>query len=147
MLAVPLADFDDSATPLPRASDRVGASGTESGAARDAAALPRWEPTALPSSVPLAWLQRGEQLHQRQCAGCHGDDGRGRPIPGLRRPPPYDAARLRQADDLRLFDVLTHGSGTMGSFAQRLSAADRWAVIAYVRALQQSSASQRAHQL
>jgi len=53
-------------------------------------------------------------------------------------PPSYHSERLRAADDQHFFDVITNGHGVMYSFASRVAPADRWAIVAYIRALQLS---------
>ena len=57
---------------------------------------------------------------------------------GFPRPPTFHQARLRDAPDRHLFDVVTQGYGVMPSFADRVTPQDRWAVVSYVRALQLS---------
>jgi hypothetical protein len=58
---------------------------------------------------------------------------------GFPAPPSYLAARLRAAPARHFFDVITNGYGVMYSYADRVPAADRWAIIAYIRALQAAS--------
>jgi len=57
---------------------------------------------------------------------------------GFPHPPSYHQARLREAPDRHFFDVMTHGYGIMYSYADRVAPADRWAIVAYIRALQLS---------
>jgi hypothetical protein len=57
---------------------------------------------------------------------------------GFRRPPSYHTDRLRQAPAGHYFDVVTNGFGAMPSYASRIDVADRWAIVAYIRALQLS---------
>ena len=57
---------------------------------------------------------------------------------GFRRPPSYHIDRLRDAAAGHYFDVISNGFGAMVSYASRIDAADRWAIIAYIRALQLS---------
>jgi hypothetical protein len=57
---------------------------------------------------------------------------------GFPAPPSYHSARLRSADTQYFFDVITNGYGAMYSYAARIEPRDRWAIVAYIRALQQS---------
>jgi hypothetical protein len=57
---------------------------------------------------------------------------------GFRKPPSYHIDRLRNAPNGHLFDVITNGFGAMTDYASRVSPRDRWAIIAYIRALQLS---------
>ena len=58
---------------------------------------------------------------------------------GYRRPPPYDDPRLLAAPVGHFFDVITNGFGAMPDYSAQIQARDRWAIIAYVRALQLSA--------
>ncbi len=57
---------------------------------------------------------------------------------GFRAPPSYHIDRLRQAPVGHFFDVMTHGFGAMSDYAEQVSPQDRWAIVAYIRALQLS---------
>jgi hypothetical protein len=57
---------------------------------------------------------------------------------GFRKPPSYHIDRLRQARAGHFYDVITNGFGAMGSYASRIDVDDRWAIVAYIRALQLS---------
>lgn len=84
-------------------------------------------------------LQRGQQRFNIFCSPCHGASGDGDGIivqRGMPRPTSYHADRLRAADDQYLFDVITNGHGAMYSYAARVPPHDRWAIVAYIRALQ-----------
>jgi mono/diheme cytochrome c family protein len=90
-------------------------------------------------ALTLALLERGQQRYTIYCAPCHGagGDGDGMVVRrGFPAPPSYHDARLRTASDQHLYDVITHGWGVMYPYADRVSPADREAVIAYIRALQ-----------
>lgn len=94
-----------------------------------------------PRPVTMALLERGRQRYDIYCAACHGLDGRGDGMVvkrGFPAPPSYHSERLRRAPDSHFFDVITHGYGVMYPYADRVEPADRWAIIAYVRALQLS---------
>ncbi len=94
-----------------------------------------------PPPVTLALLERGQQRFRIDCTPCHSELGDGNGIVaqrGFPPPPSYHIDRLRTAPVEHFYDVMTHGYGVMYSFAARLSPHDRWAVAAYIRALQRS---------
>ena len=87
------------------------------------------------------FLKRGQQRYGIFCAPCHGGlgDGNGMIVQrGYQRPASYHEARLRDMPDGYLFDVITRGFGQMPSYASQVPVDDRWAIVAYVRALQLS---------
>jgi len=93
----------------------------------------------LPITRPL--LERGRQRFEINCAPCHGETGDGNGIVvqrGFPAPPSYHIDRLRDAPAGHFFDVMTRGYGVMFSYASRVSPEDRWAIVAYIRALQLS---------
>lgn len=97
---------------------------------------------SFPFAVEARDLNRGEELFNAFCSGCHGrvGDGRGMVVRrGFNRPPSLHIERLREEEPLgHFFEVISHGYKTMPAFAGRISAEDRWRVIAYLRALQKS---------
>jgi len=98
-------------------------------------------PEAMPEPPPLteALLERGRDRYTIYCTPCHGagGDGDGMVVRrGFPRPPSYHEERLRDADDRHIYDVITHGWGVMYPYADRVSPADRQAIVAYIRALQ-----------
>ena len=98
-----------------------------------------------PAEITAAMVARGQDRFDIFCAPCHGraGDGEGMIVQrGFPHPPAFTIARLRQAKASALYDVITHGHGAMYAYADRVSSADRWAVIAYVRALQQSQGAE-----
>jgi mono/diheme cytochrome c family protein len=97
-----------------------------------------------PSAPPLtmALLERGKQRFDINCAPCHSRTGDGNGIivqRGFPRPPSYHSEELRRASNDHLYDVVTRGHGVMFSYADRVEPSDRWAIIAYIRALQAST--------
>lgn len=91
--------------------------------------------------VTLALLQRGQERFRIYCTPCHSEigDGRGMIVQrGFPPPPSYHIARLREVPVQHFYDVITNGHGAMYSFANRVQPADRWAIAAYIRALQRS---------
>lgn len=104
--------------------------------------LARDEAIAKPPPVTPAFLQRGRERFTIYCTPCHGLAGRGDGMivqRGFPPPPDYDSPRLRAASAQHIFDVITNGYGVMYPYAARVEPADRWAIIAYVRALQVSA--------
>jgi mono/diheme cytochrome c family protein len=92
-----------------------------------------------PVPVTLALVQRGRQRYDIYCSPCHGYTGAGDGVVvrrGYRPPTSFHDARLRAQPDGYFFDVMTNGFGAMPDYAAQVPVADRWAVIAYVRALQ-----------
>jgi mono/diheme cytochrome c family protein len=97
--------------------------------------------TALPIPLTRELLQRGQERFNIFCAPCHGRTGEGNGMVvqrGYRRPPSYHIDRLRQTPIGHFFDVMTHGFGAMPDYAAQVPPADRWAIAAYIRALQLS---------
>lgn len=95
--------------------------------------------THFPFPVTKQVLLRGEERFNIYCAPCHGmtGDGDGMIVRrGFSQPPTYHQERLRKAPVGHYFDVITNGYGAMYAYASRVSPEDRWAIIAYIRALQ-----------
>lgn len=96
-------------------------------------------PDMVPGPVTMAMLRRGQERFNIYCAPCHGIDGQGAGIVvqrGFPDPPSYFLQRLVAAPDRHFYDVITDGYGAMYSYAARVNRADRWAIVAYIRALQ-----------
>lgn len=92
-------------------------------------------------ALTTAWMQRGRERYDIYCAPCHSLAGDGDGIVvqrGFPAPPSYHSDRLRQAPDAHVFDVITDGYGVMYPYRDRIDVPDRWAIVAYVRALQLS---------
>jgi mono/diheme cytochrome c family protein len=97
------------------------------------------EAASNPPPATPALLARGRERYAIFCTPCHGPTGAGDGIVvkrGFPQPPPLDLARLRQAPSQHLFDVITDGVGVMYPYASRVPPDDRWAIVAYIRALQ-----------
>lgn len=97
--------------------------------------------TNNPYPITLEQLKRGQNRYNIYCAPCHSPAGDGDGFVvrrGFPAPPSYHIDRLREAPDRHFFDVITQGYGIMYSYADRLTPEDRWAVVAYIRALQLS---------
>ena len=96
---------------------------------------------SLPFPVDRAVLERGQDRFRIFCTPCHGElgDGRGMIVQrGFNPPPSFHTEELRKKPVGHYFDVMTRGFGTMYSYASRIPARDRWAIAAYIRALQLS---------
>lgn len=94
-----------------------------------------------PLPTTLATLQRGRGRFDIYCAPCHSEAGDGDGVivrRGFPRPPSYHSERLRNAPDAHFYAVITNGYGAMNSYADRVEPQDRWAIVAYIRALQLS---------
>jgi mono/diheme cytochrome c family protein len=86
-------------------------------------------------------LRRGQERYNIFCVVCHGYTGygNGRIVErGYVRPPSYHEERLRKAPVGHFFDVITNGYGAMPMYRAEVPPRDRWAIIAYIRALQAS---------
>jgi mono/diheme cytochrome c family protein len=97
--------------------------------------------TVFPAPVTAATMARGRERFNIYCSPCHGRTGQGDGmivLRGYRRPPSLLQDRLIGAPVGHFFDVITNGFGAMPDYAAQIRAADRWAIIAYVRALQLS---------
>ena len=93
----------------------------------------------LPMTVTKEMVLRGQQRFNIYCTPCHDRNGNGQGMVvrrGFRRPPSYHIDRLRQVPNGYIFDVITNGFGAMPEYAVQVQAADRWAIVSYVRALQ-----------
>jgi mono/diheme cytochrome c family protein len=96
----------------------------------------------FPFPIDERVMLRGQERFNIYCSPCHGRTGSGDGMivrRGYRRPPPYDDERLLQAPVGHFFDVMTNGFGAMPDYAAQIAPADRWAIAAYVRALQLSA--------
>jgi mono/diheme cytochrome c family protein len=97
--------------------------------------------TVFPFAIDAQVMARGQERFNIFCSPCHGAAGLGDGMivrRGFRRPPTFHQDRLRGAPVGQLFDVITNGFGAMPDYATQIAPADRWAIVAYVRALQLS---------
>jgi mono/diheme cytochrome c family protein len=101
---------------------------------------------ANPLPITTALLARGQQRFNIYCAPCHGRSGDGAGMivqRGFPAPPSYHTDRLRNAPDSHFYQVISDGYGTMYPYADRITPHDRWAIVAYIRALQLSQHATR----
>ncbi|MEK6372745.1 MAG: cytochrome c [Acidobacteriota bacterium] len=95
----------------------------------------------FPFAVDANVMNRGEERYNIYCSVCHGKAGDGNgmiPARGYRRPPSLHTDILRAAKTGHFFDVMSRGFGAMPSYAAQVPVEDRWAIVAYIRALQLS---------
>lgn len=114
-----------------------GRAGTATLAAREADEMRQ----TLPERPPRALLVRGEARYAIYCMPCHSPTGDGDgPVVerGFPRPPTLHSDALRRVGDRHIYDVIANGRGLMYPMADRIDPADRWAIVAFVRALQLS---------
>ena len=97
--------------------------------------------TGIPLAVNLDLLRRGQKVFSITCAACHGATGQGNGITskyGLNGIANYHQDKYRTMADGQIFNTITHGFNTMMPYGDKITVKDRWAVIAYLRALQKS---------
>jgi mono/diheme cytochrome c family protein len=95
----------------------------------------------FPFTITRKELDRGEERYNIFCAPCHSRSGDGHGMivqRGYRQPPSFHIDRLREAPPGYVFDVITNGFGVMPDYRTQLTVEDRWAVVAYLKALQLS---------
>src|SRR5262245_41828449 len=119
------------------ARDELGADRVfETGIGRDGKFV-----AALPVPLTRTLVLRGRERFHIFCSPCHGRAGAGRGMivqRGFKEPPSYHIDRLRAQPVGYFFDVMTNGFGQMSGYASQVPPADRWAIAAYIRALQLS---------
>lgn len=95
----------------------------------------------LPVPTTRRLLERGRERYDIFCSPCHDrvGDGAGMIVQrGFRRPPSFHIPRLREAPAGHFYDVISNGFGVMLSYGAQVPVEDRWAIVAYIRALQLS---------
>lgn len=137
-------------TPVPGTVKRGGLRTTENASVmfgRDASGAYVEE---IPIPVTDALMERGQERYDIYCAVCHGYSGDGQGIImvgnggqgyGYVPAPTYHSERLRQIEDGYLYDVIANGYNNMPSYGHEVAPEDRWAIVAYLRALQRSQAA------
>jgi mono/diheme cytochrome c family protein len=96
---------------------------------------------AFPLAVDKDFIERGQGRYNIYCAPCHGAIGNGLGMivrRGFKQPPSYHIDRLREAPVGHIYDVISNGYGAMLNYASQVQPRDRWAIVAYIRALQYS---------
>jgi hypothetical protein len=95
----------------------------------------------IPLPVTQAFLRRGQERYDIFCSPCHGRVGYGEGMivqRGFPSPPSFHTERLRELPAGYYYDVITNGFGVMYSYGSRVQPTDRWAIVAYIQALQLS---------
>ncbi len=106
----------------------------------DALVVPK-DSNDFPLPVNQELLERGEGRYKIFCSPCHGLQGDGNgmvSMRGMKRPPTYHQDRLRNSPNGYFYDVITNGFGQMYGYSTQIPPRDRWAIVAYMRALQLS---------
>lgn len=106
----------------------------------DKLAVPK-DSNVFPLPLTAKLLERGEDRYKIFCSPCHGLQGDGQgmvTLRGMKHPPSYHQDRLRNEPNGYLYDVIANGFGAMNGYSAQLTPQDRWAIVAYVRALQLS---------
>jgi hypothetical protein len=128
--------FDDGRSERPLVENTVA----QGAIADDELFVPK-DSNNFPLPVNQKLLERGEERYKIFCTPCHGLQGDGNgmiSIRGMKHPPSFHQDRLRQAPNGYFFDNITNGFGAMYGYSAQIPPRDRWAIIAYVRALQLS---------
>ncbi len=128
--------FDDGRSERPLVENTVSR-----GAVADDALFVAKDSNNFPLPVNLALVERGEERYKIFCSPCHGLQGDGNgmvAMRGMKRPPSYHQDRLRQAPNGYFYDNITNGFGQMLGYSAQIPPRDRWAIVAYIRALQLS---------
>jgi hypothetical protein len=97
--------------------------------------------TTFPIPITRDVMMRGQERYDIFCSPCHDQVGTGNGLVvqrGYTKPPSFHTDSLRSLPDGQFFDVITNGFGQMPPYAVQIPVNDRWAIIAYVRALQLS---------
>ena len=97
--------------------------------------------TGMPFEVDVAIMRRGQERFGIYCAVCHGATGAGNGVAqkfGLNTVQSLLQERIRIMSDGEIFNTVTHGKNTMMAYGDRIQVSDRWAIVAYLRALQKS---------
>jgi mono/diheme cytochrome c family protein len=124
-------------------AQQQGQGQTQGGAQGDANAYPDAVDT-FPFPVTKEIVMRGRERYDIFCSVCHGLTGNGDGMivrRGFRRAASFNDDRLRQAPVGHFFDAITNGWGAMPPYAAQVAVQDRWAIIAYIRALQESQSN------
>jgi hypothetical protein len=128
--------FDDGRSERPLIDNTVARGSIEN----DSLFVPK-DSNAFPLALTKELLQRGQERYAIFCTPCHGLQGDGQgmiAMRGMKHPPSYHEDRVRAEPNGYYYDVVTNGFGAMYGYSAQIPPRDRWAIIAYVRALQLS---------
>jgi hypothetical protein len=98
----------------------------------------------FPFPVDRRVLARGQERYEIYCVPCHDRIGTGQGMivrRGFKPPPSFHSERLRRTEAGKFFEHITRGVGAMPAYAEQIAPEDRWAVVAYIRALQLSQSA------
>ena len=94
-----------------------------------------------PLRITAGLMERGHERFEIYCTPCHGRTGEGNGMviqKGLLKPPDFHEERIVSMPDGRIFHVITHGVRNMPSYGKQIPEEDRWAIVAFLRALQRT---------
>ena len=132
----PTSFFPDGRSERPSIENTVARGSLEA----DALFVPK-DSNAFPLPLSLELLERGKERYAIFCSPCHGLQGDGNgmvAMRGMKHPPTFHQDRLRQVPSGYVYDVVANGFGAMSGYSAQIPPQDRWAIIAYFRALQLS---------
>jgi mono/diheme cytochrome c family protein len=133
--------FADGMSARPRIPGTVARGDLPGDTFRDTGRINGADGDGYPFPINASLMDRGQERFNIYCSVCHGLGGEGNgmiPSRGFRHPPSFHTDALRNAKTGHFFDVMTNGFGAMPSYAAQVPVEDRWAIIAYIRALQLS---------
>jgi mono/diheme cytochrome c family protein len=133
--------FEDGMASRPRIAGTVGRGEISGNPFFDTGKINGQIADGFPMPVTIELINRGHDRFDIYCAQCHGriGDGNGMiPSRGYRRPPSFHSEKYRTATSGHFFDVMTNGFGAMPPYGKMIPPQDRWAIAAYIRALQLS---------
>jgi mono/diheme cytochrome c family protein len=133
--------FEDGMASRPRVAGTVARGEMSTNPFMDTGKIAGQDGDGFPFEVTRETVDRGQERFNIYCSQCHGRTGDGNgmvPSRGFRRPPSFHTETLRNQPTGHFFDVITNGFGSMPKYAPMISPRDRWAIVAYVRALQLS---------
>jgi Cytochrome C oxidase, cbb3-type, subunit III len=136
--------FADHRSVRPLVDGTVARGDVEGDGLLDTGKLDGQDATVFPFPVTWEVMARGQERFDIFCSPCHGRTANGDGMVvrrGFRAPPSLHVDRLRQASLGHFFDVITNGFGAMPDYRDQVPVRDRWAIIAYIRALQASTAA------
>ncbi len=100
--------------------------------------------TGMPMEVTIAVMERGQERYNISCKVCHGAAGFGNGLAteyGLAAVASFHDQRIKEMADGEIYNTITHGKNTMLGYGHNIQVPDRWAIIAYIRALQRSQSA------
>ncbi|HEX5734636.1 MAG TPA: cytochrome c [Blastocatellia bacterium] len=127
--------------PSSQVAANVGGQGMTPGAQAAQGQTGQGFSNTFPFPITVEVMDRGEERYNIFCSMCHDRTGSGSGMVvrrGYRKPPSFHEDRLRQAPAGYFFDVITNGFGAMPDYSAQINPRDRWAIVAYIRALQLS---------